>query len=139
MMPSAIMPLALWDAERRKRKRRASVLVCGLEQGAVAHELGKVCVYDDVALLDGIVANCQVKRVDFGKELESAPLTREFACFAGDGQGLAAPESRWGGIGLGMPFNGYCDEKELPAGMMELHFHVQEILSEKRLRYKSAA
>ena len=30
--------------------------VCGSEQGTVAHELGKVCVYDAVALLDGIVA-----------------------------------------------------------------------------------
>ena len=38
-----------------------------------------------------------------------------------------------------LPLNGYCDEEELPASMMELHFHVKEILSEKRLRYKSAA
>ena len=53
--------------------------------------------------------------------------------------GGCAPEPLRGGIGLGMPFNGYCDEEELPAGMMELHFHVQVILSEKRLRYKSAA
>ena len=53
--------------------------------------------------------------------------------------GGCAPEPLRGGIGLGMPFNGYCDEEELPAGMMELHFHVKEILSEKRLRYKSAA
>ena len=42
--------------ERRKRKRRASVLVCGLERGAGVHELGKVCMDDAVALLDGIVA-----------------------------------------------------------------------------------
>jgi len=35
-------------------RRRAQV--CGSEQGTVAHELGKVCVYDAVALLDGIVA-----------------------------------------------------------------------------------
>ena len=79
---SAIMPLALWSSERRKRRctcgeavrlpderreelceaksqeaaRRASAVACGLEQSAVAHELGKVCVYDAVALLDGIVA-----------------------------------------------------------------------------------
>ena len=59
--------------------------------------------------------------------------------FAGNGRGLAAPEPLRGGIGLGMPFNGYCDEEELPAGMMELHFHMQEILSEKRLRHKRAA
>ena len=52
---------------------------------------------------------------------------------------LCAPEPLRGGIGLGMPFKGYCDEEELPAGMMELHFHVQEILSDKRLRYKRAA
>ena len=38
-----------------------------------------------------------------------------------------------------LPFNGYCDEEELPAGMMRLHFHVKEILSEKRLRHKRAA
>ena len=50
-----------------------------------------------------------------------------------------APEPLRGGIGLGMPFNGYCDEEELPAGMMELHFHVQEILSEERIGYKEAA
>ena len=42
--------------EWRKRKRRASVLVCGLEHGAGVHELGKVCMDDAVALLDGIVA-----------------------------------------------------------------------------------
>ena len=39
-----------------QRKRRASVLVCGLERGAGVHELGKVCMDDAVALLDGIVA-----------------------------------------------------------------------------------
>ena len=42
------------------------------EEGAVAHELGKVYVYDAVALLDGIVeefhgANCQVKGVNLSK------------------------------------------------------------------------
>ena len=31
-------------------------MACGSERGAVAHELRKVCVYDAVALLDGIVA-----------------------------------------------------------------------------------
>ena len=40
----------------RKRKRSASVFVRGLEHRAVAHELGKVCVDDAVAPLDGIVA-----------------------------------------------------------------------------------
>ena len=34
----------------------ASVLVCGSEQGAVAHEFRKIAVDDAVALLDGIVA-----------------------------------------------------------------------------------
>ena len=40
----------------RKRKRRASVSVCGSERGAGAHEFRKVAVDDAVALLDGIVA-----------------------------------------------------------------------------------
>ena len=40
----------------RNTLRGALVLVLDSEQGAVAHELGKVCVYDAVALLDGIVA-----------------------------------------------------------------------------------
>ena len=45
-----ILPMA------RNTLRGAFVLVLDSEQGAVAHELGKVCVYDAVALLDGIVA-----------------------------------------------------------------------------------
>ena len=36
----------------RNTLRGAFVLVLDSEQGAVAHELGKVCVYDAVALLD---------------------------------------------------------------------------------------
>ena len=39
-----------------QRARRGACLACGSERGAVAHELRKVCVYDAVALLDGIVA-----------------------------------------------------------------------------------
>lgn len=60
--PRATRPLrggrisARHDLEWRKRKRRASALVCGLERGAGVHELGKVCMDDAVALLDGIVA-----------------------------------------------------------------------------------
>ena len=48
-------------------------------------------------------------------------------------------EARKGPLRGALPLNSYCDEKELPAGMMKLHFHVKEILSEKRLRYKRAA
>ena len=52
----------------RNTLRGAFVLVLGSEQGAVAHELGKVCVYDAVTLLDGIVAcECQVKGVNYGE------------------------------------------------------------------------
>ena len=55
-IPSMERDGAVIVSSRRKRKRRASVLVCGLERGAGVHELGKVCMDDAVALLDGIVA-----------------------------------------------------------------------------------
>jgi hypothetical protein len=45
---------ALSELELRKRKSRASVLVCGLECLAFAHELREIAVDDAVALLDWI-------------------------------------------------------------------------------------
>ena len=69
----------------------------------------------------------------------------------GEGTGLAAPEPLRGEIALplaapeplrgeiALPFNGNRDEEELPAGMMELHFHTGRILPEKRLGRKEAA
>ena len=58
------------------------------------------------------------------------PCEARLLCFC-------APEPLLGEIAL--PLNGNCDEEELAAGMMELHFHVQKILSEKRLSHKEAA
>ena len=45
----------------------ASVLVCGLEHGAVAHEFRKIAVDDAVALLDGIVTREDVLGVVVAK------------------------------------------------------------------------
>ena len=66
--------------------------VCGLERGAGVHELGKVCMDDAVALLDGIVARedvlgvvvakWQVKGVKYERLLKNTPLTHNL-CLVG--------------------------------------------------------
>ena len=95
LRPRATRPLrggrisARPDSEWRKRKRRAPVLVCGLEYGAVAHEFRKIAVNDAVALLDGIVARedvlgvvvakWQVKGVKFEKLLKNTLEVPQFS------------------------------------------------------------
>ena len=65
----------------------ASVLVCGLERGAGAHEFRKIAVDDAVALLDGIVAREDVRQsagpgpeADFVFAALSPSVARQHVC-----------------------------------------------------------
>ena len=58
-------------------------------------------MYDAVALLDGIAANCQVKGVNFSEERKSAPLTREFARFSVAGMTVIVADGMYEPINTG--------------------------------------